>query len=146
MAPVVLHPHACKYCEKIVVDRSSQPPSRLRSGPGNDTAAQRKLLFDFTLGYLVEAGTNSCHLCSWILDEQCISLKPAPPWCSAQKDGEPSKESADIASDRPSLRPFSPQETIRGMATRTPEDLENLCLVVGADDGANVFRIDFFGL
>lgn len=150
MAPVVLHPHSCKYCEKIVFDREHRTPAGLNHDrsprDSHDAKMEAKALFDFTLVDLVKASGNGCQLCSWILDEECITLENVPAYCSEIANDELREAMEQAAMWIPEVIPSCPEQTMRRLATERPEDFENLCLFLGTQDDADILRVEFFGL
>jgi hypothetical protein len=150
MAPVILHPHSCKYCEKIVFDREHRTPHRFNHdqspSDSHDAKMEAKALFDFTLVDLVKASGNGCRLCSWILDEECITLENVSAHCSEIADYRLRKAMEQAAMWITALIPSCPEQTMRRLATERPEDFENLCLFLGAQDDADILGVEFFGL
>lgn len=145
MAPVVLHPHSCKYCEKIVFDREHRTPHRFNYESLCDSH-EDKALFDFTLVDLVKASGNGCRLCSWILDEECITLENVSANYRQIADDGLRKVIEQSAMWIPAMFPPCPEQTMRRLVTERPEDFENMCLFLGAQDNADILRVDFFGL
>lgn len=145
MAPVVLHPHSCKYCEKIAFDREHRTPHRLDYESPSDRH-EAKALFDFTLVDLVKASGNGCRLCSWILDEECITLENVSTNSSQIADARLRKAMEQAAMWIPTMFPSCPEQTMRRLVTERPEDFENMCLFLGSQDDADILRVEFFGL
>ena len=141
MAPVVLHPHSCEYCEKIVFDRTPHQFD-YESQSYRDEA---KALFEFTLVDLVKASGNGCRLCSWILDEECITLENVSANYSQIADDRLRKAMENAAMWNPAMFPSCPEQTMHRLVTERLEDFENMCLFLGAHDDADILSVEFFG-
>lgn len=149
MAPIIINAHSCKYCERIVVDRGRRRSDQVQRDQTSDShhvaEMETKAIFDITLTYLLEASSNSCRLCSWILDEECVALEDLSPRLSGIRDDSLRKSFEQASMWLPSSVLSCPPQTVRGLATQRPKGFENVCLFLGAKDETDVREVDFFG-
>ncbi|PIA89190.1 hypothetical protein CB0940_06888 [Cercospora beticola] len=153
MAPIILRPHSCEHCEKIVFDRTIRPPPPSNSPrtwddlhDSNDADLRARTLPDFTLAHLLEGSEDGCELCSWILNDECITLETIAGLCSWIADDMLRKSMEQASMWVTSLIPSTPEQTTRALANEKPKDFEKMCLFLGAKIDADILRVEFFGL
>ena len=65
MAPILLQPHSCHHCQKLLIDEHK---------PVNKTDGEEKnyVHFDYTVSDIPAAALDGCSFFTWLLDEEWV--------------------------------------------------------------------------
>jgi hypothetical protein len=143
MAPVQLNTHSCEHCRRIAFGSHLV---KLKNHGDEKGKAEPKAFLHVTFTDLKIGDERGCKLCSWILDDECISRDDAAAWglgTSEIDSGKLKEALIQAAMWIPSFCPPSPEKTLRVVLAKEADKFEDCCLYLGSNDPLGV---QFFGL
>lgn len=153
MAPVDFNPHSCEHCRKLIV--AQRDDREMENLLIQSQIFSNGILFDFVFRDVRNASEAGCNLCSFILDDECISRYTITRRARVPASGAGSNPQlailADCAMVTPAfLEPSDPNSTLRSMSHENGLQLNDLQLYghpwPPGSVGHDIINFEFFGL